>query len=191
MADRKQFTASETLIPVPEIPAAVMNHIYYVADSMIGKSNLVEADRCDLIQEMSIAVCRAMTMVKRDGKTTIGTSYLNRAVDLTSKLIYRRRIRNHYDMPFLPIENDSKGKDQDGESAVIPQIEDSDRKILHHDIRAIVATLSDELRIICELIMDGYTFEQIAEKIGISDSAIRLRRMKEIRDIFVRNGINL
>ena len=191
MANKTKNSASETLKPVPEIPAPVMDHIYYVADTMIGKSNLVEADRCDIIQEMSIAVCRAMALLKPHEKNSTGSAYLNKAVDLTAKNIYRQRIRRHNDTPCLPIE-DCVRDEEKGKSAVItPMVDDFDRKILYMDIRVVVANLPDDLRRICELIMDGYTFEQIGEILGIPDATLRIWRMKKIREFFVRNGINL
>ena len=190
MANKKN-SASETLKPVPEIPASVMDHIYYVADTMIGKSNLVEADRCDLIQEMSIAVCRAKTLLDANGKSATGSAYLNKAVDLTAKNIYRQRIRKHNDTPCLPIEDCLRDEKKEKSAVITPMIDDSDKKILYMDIRVVVASLPDDLRRICELIMDGHTFEQIGEILGIPDATIRIWRMKKIREIFVRSGIKL
>ena len=127
MANKKN-SASETLKPVPEIPASVMDHIYYVADTMIGKSNLVEADRCDLIQEMSIAVCRAKTLLDANGKSATGSAYLNKAVDLTAKNIYRQRIRKHNDTPCLPIEDCLRDEEKEKSTVITPMIDDSDKK---------------------------------------------------------------
>ena len=73
MANKKTYTASETLEPVPEFSKTVMNHIYYVADTMIGKANYVEDDRCDLIQELSLAAWQAMTTYRQNENAAIDT----------------------------------------------------------------------------------------------------------------------
>ena len=81
MANKRTYTASQTLDPVPEFSNTVMNHIYYVADSMIGRANYVEDDRCDLIQELSLAAWQAMTTYRQNENASIDT-YVCRAIDI-------------------------------------------------------------------------------------------------------------
>lgn len=190
MANKKRTCdASKTLQLIPVIPVTVINHIHYVANNMIGKSNLVEADRADIIQEMTIAVWRAMELLKDKKKFATGNAYLCKAVDLTASQIYRRRIRHKHDTPWIPIE-ECHTDDDDKKTAIIPAIDDFDRQILHMDIRVIVNSFPDELRLICELLMQGYSFSKIAERLNLPESTVRIWRMKAIRQAFVRNGIN-
>jgi hypothetical protein len=147
-----------------------MDHIYYVADTMIGKSNLVEADRLRPHSGNVHSRMRAKTLLDANGKSATGSAYLNKAVELTAKNIYRQRIRKHNDTPCLPIEDCLRDEEKEKSTVITPMIDDSDKKILYMDIRVVVASLPDDLRRICELIMDGHTFEQIGEILGIPDA---------------------
>ena len=188
MANKKTYTASQTLDPVPEFSNTVMNHIYFVADSMIGKANLTEDDRCDLIQDLSLAAWRAMSTYRETENTTLDT-YVCRAVDFASKNMYRNRIRirRSGDIPMLSLDELlENGKNE----ALLPTVDDRDYIDLLIDVRDTVNSLPAPLKKICQLIMAGYNFKEIAKIMRTSEASIRLRRIPEIREHFVKNGID-
>ncbi len=186
MANKRTYTASQTLEPVPEFSKTVMNHIYYVANSMIGKANYVEDDRCDIIQDLSLAAWRAMSTYRETENTTMDT-YVCRAVDITSKTMFRRRIRKGLDIPTISL--DELMLDERAE-ALLPQVDDRDVIDLRIDVCNIVDSMPAKLKKICLLLMDGYTFKEIAKITGMSEVSIRLRRLAEIREYFIQNGID-
>ena len=186
MANKRTYTASQTLDPVPEFSKTVMNHIYYVADNMIGKSNLVEDDRCDIIQELSLAAWRALSTYRENDKAAIDT-YVCRAVDNAAKNIFRIRMRKHLDEPCLSLEELTSNEARE---ILLPVVDDRETIELRIDVRTVVESLPEELRVICQLIMDGYSFKEIAKITGVPEPTIRIWRMKEIRERFVQSGID-
>lgn len=186
MAHKRTYTASQTLEPVPEFSKTVMNHIYYVADNMIGKANLVEDDRCDIIQELSLAAWRALSTYRENDKAAVDT-YVCRAVDNAGKCIFRIRMRKHLDEPCLSLEELTSNE---GHEILLPVVDDREAIELRIDVRTVVESLPEELKVICELIMDGYSFKEIAKITGVPEPTIRIWRMKEIRDRFVQSGID-
>ena len=190
MAIKRTYTASKTLDPVPEIPKRTMNHIYYVADSMIGKAGLVEADRCDLIQDLSLAAWHALSIHQdKDGKASLST-YLSKAVDLTAKCIYRDRIRKHYDIPFVSLDELLQEEECGRSSAIESAYDEAEKQDRCMDIRLTVESLPEDLRIICRLIMYGYTLKEISVYTGIPEATIRLIRLEQIRTFFIACGIS-
>lgn len=185
MANKKTYTASETLDPVPEFSNTVMKRIYFVADSMIGKANLSEDDRCDLIQELSLAAWRAMSTYRQNKNATIDT-YVCRAVDIAAKNLFRNRIRKHLDEPTVSFEECAL--DEKHES-MLPVVDDREKIDLCIDVRETVDSMSAKHKKVCQLLMDGYSIREIAAMTETSASSIR-RRMAEIREIFVQKGID-
>ena len=185
MANKRTYTASQTLEPVPEFSNTVMKHIYFVADSMIGRANYVEDDRCDLIQELSLVAWRAMSNYRQNENATIDT-YVCRAVDLAAKDMFRTRIRKHLDVPAVSFEECAL--DEKHEST-LPAVDDREKIDLCIDVREIVDSMSAKHKKICQLLMDGYNIREISKITGMPETSIR-RRMDEIREIFVRNGID-
>lgn len=185
MANKKTYTASETLEPVPEFSKTVMNHIYYVADTMIGKANYVEDDRCDLIQELSLAAWQAMSTYRQNENAAIDT-YVCRAIDIASKNLYRNRIRKNSDIPTVSFEEFALDEKHE---ALLPVVDDRDKIDLAIDVRNVVDSLPADLKEICRLIMAGYSFQEIGKLTGTSKTTI-CRRIPEIRAYFVRNGID-
>ena len=186
MAHKRTYTASQTLEPVPEFSKTVMNHIYYVADNMIGKSNRVQDDRCDIIQELSLAAWRALSTYRENDKAAIDT-YVCRAVDNAAKNIFRIRMRKHLDEPCLSIEELTSNEARE---ILLPVVDDRETIELRIDVRTVVESLPEELSVICQLIMDGYSFKEIAKITGVPEPTIRIWRMKEIRERFVQSGID-
>ena len=175
MAIKRTYTASKTLDPVPEIPKRTMNHIYYVADSMIGKAGLVEADRCDLIQELSLAAWHALSIHQdKDGKASLST-YLS---------------RKHYDIPFVSLDELLQEEECGRSSAIESAYDEAEKQDRCMDIRLTVESLPEDLRIICRLIMYGYTLKEISVYTGIPEATIRLIRLEQIRTFFIACGIS-
>ena len=185
MANKRTYTASQTLEPVPEFSNTVMKRIYFVADSMIGRANYVEDDRCDLIQELSLVAWRAMSNYRQNENATIDT-YVCRAVDLAAKDMFRTRIRKRLDVPAVSFEECAL--DEKHEST-LPVVDDREKIDLCIDVREIVDNMSAKHKKICQLLMDGYNIREISKITGTPETSIR-RRMDEIREIFVQNGIN-
>ena len=186
MAHKRTYTASQALEPVPEFSDTVMNHIYYVADSMIGKANYVEDDRCDLIQELSLAAWQAMSTYQRNENATIDT-YVCRAVDIASRNLFRNRNRKNRNISTISLEECAI---EEKHEALLPAVDDREKIDLCIDVREVVDSMPADLKTICQLLMDGYNFLEIAKMTGTSDTIIRRRRLPEIREYFVRNGID-
>ena len=184
MANKKTYTASETLVPIPEIPTTVMNHIYFMANSMIGKSNLVEADRCDIIQELSLAVLKARSRYKPSPERPKGTAFFDSVVDHAMIDMYRKRIRRGQDTPTIPLGDCLDEDEKRTTGSFTPSIDDFEQRMLCQDVREVVAAMSDNLRRICELLMDGHNTNSISHILGIPESTVRTLRIPEIRAIF-------
>ncbi len=185
MANKRTYTASQTLDPVPEFSNTVMNHIYYVADSMIGRANYVEDDRCDLIQELSLAAWQAMTTYRQNENASIDT-YVCRAIDIASKNLFRNRIRKNTDVPTVSFEEFALDEKHE---ALLPIVDDRDKIDLAIDVRNVVDSLPADLKEICQLLMAGYSFREIGRLTRTPKTTV-CRRIPEIRAYFIRNGID-
>ncbi len=189
MANKKNNAVSAQLNAAPEIPATVMSHINFLADKMIGTSNLAKCDRDDLVQEMCLAVVKAMSTYRKSESSPKGTRYLNRAADITADAIYRYRISRGLDTPAVSIEANMEAEENGEPFVELPAGDDADRQSFLFDIRVIVAGMPDDLGMICRLIMDGYNFSEIARMMNVSEATIRTRRLEQIRRIFIAHGI--
>lgn len=183
MQKRNKAVVTSSLVPVPEIPSSVMNHIQYVAAQMIGKSNLHQCDYDDLVQDLSIAVIKAVDNFNSDlGRMT---TYLNLVVDRTSKNIYRKRISAGLDIPSVPISN---SEDEDEWHYAECVSDDLERNILCADVRTVVATLPQLHQQICLSLMDGYSIDKTARRLAMAASTLR-DMLPEIRAVFIRAEI--
>lgn len=190
MTDMKKYAASETLIPIPEIPTPVMNHIYFLANSMIGKSNLVEADRCDIIQELSLAVLKARPRCKKSEKYPKGTAFFNHVADNAATDIYRWRICRRIDVQSVPLDDCLSAEEKETRDVFVPATDDFEQRMLCYDVREVVAEMPDDLQAICELLMDGHPVNTISCILGIPEPTIRMRRIPQISSFFREHGIN-
>lgn len=183
MANRKNKSADERRSPVPGIPASVMNHINFVADKMIGTSNLHDCDRDDIAQELTIEVLRTIDESRKNQDTPLAVRYLNMVADHAATEIYRRRIIRGLDIPKKPLESCLNTKYE-------PIGDDAEIDIRRRDVRDIVSRMPERLRVVCELIMQGYSMSGAARALHVSFETIRIRRMRQIRRFFMENGIN-
>lgn len=190
MANKRNNAANATLKPVPEIPAAVRNHINFVADKMVGRSNLGKSDRDDIVQELSIAAISALARCRRTESNPCGTRYLNRAVDNTSIDIFRYRISRNLDEPALSVEENAEATENGTPLFDMPAGDDAEQNIRRMDVREAVSRMPEDLRLICALFMAGNTLRAISEITGTPEPTIRLGRFAVIREFFVANGID-
>lgn len=191
MLNQKQILAKQSLGTVEEIPAAVMDHIYFKVDQMIGTSNLWDEDRKDLIQELTIAVWRRMQKAWQGYQKSIGTNLLNKVVDDKVNDIYRFRSSRGLNQPFVSI--DESQENEEGDDELPMQFESDDLERMEQrrrceDIRVVVASLDPKLRKMCELYMSNMSFEQMASVLGVEAVTLRTRWLPKVKQAFVKAG---
>ena len=188
MLTEKQLRENLTITRPPEVPAPVWNHAVYVARNMVGTSSIVPADICDIVQEFCIAVIRAIPKIKPDVRDPQGTTYLSRLIDRQSMRIYRQRIRSQADQPHVQIADYvSKSEKDDREACAVLGKEDP-QTWRQEEISALVRAMPGDLKVVCELFMDGLNTEDIARKLNVSPATIRTRRMPRIKKILEYAG---
>ena len=191
MLSRKQLFALKTLKPVPEIPPPVWDHILYVANTMVGHANLVDADMCDIIQRLCLEVIIALPKCRpKDGVQT-GTTFLNCVVDRRAKNIFRERMVARIDTPWVPIADCVLASEQGEADAVTALTVDYERSRRISEVHNLVAKLPEELRDICELLQDGLSCEKIAKRCGVAAVTIRTRILPQLQTMFREAGIGL
>jgi len=182
MANKNSKSASVRNSSVPGIPASVMNHIGFLADRMIGRCNLHDSDRDDIVQEMTIAVLRTIEDFRKTQAAPLAVRYLNKVADNAATEIYRYRIQRGLDTPTQPLETCVDTSSE-------PIGDDAEANIRRRDVRDIVSKMPEDMRIICEMLMDGSSLTEIAAALHVSLSTIRMRRIPKIRRFFTANGI--
>ncbi|MGN0880090.1 MAG: RNA polymerase sigma factor [Oligosphaeraceae bacterium] len=188
MLTDKQMRECLTITCPPEIPTPVWNHAVFVARNMVGTSSIVPADLCDIVQEFCIAVIRALPRIKPDGRDPQGTSYLSCIIDRQSMRIYRQRIRSQVDKPCVRLADYVSRSERDDREACVVLGREEQQFWRREEIGVLVRSMPEELRAVCELLMDGLNTEDIARRLHVSPTTIRTRRMPRIRRILEDAG---
>lgn len=164
----KQKVVSVIADPIPE---EVRKHIEATARAMIGHGNLTQDDFQDICQEISMAVLKAISGYNPDVCSYY--TYAQAVIKNTRNRIFRYRMRHELDVPMLSLDEKIKS-DEDGDITIFDvycnQLSESEnrREEVLAEVREIVAHLPEKQRQICILIMDGYSLQEILNKLNIT-----------------------
>ena len=164
----KQKVVSVIADPIPE---EVRKHIEATARAMIGHSNLTQDDFQDICQEISMAVLKAISGYNPEICSYY--TYAQAVIKNTRNRIFRYRMRHELDVPMLSLDEKIKS-DEDGDITIFDvycnQLSESKarREEVLAEVREIVAHLPEKQRQICILIMDGYSLQEILNKLNIT-----------------------
>jgi RNA polymerase sigma factor (sigma-70 family) len=187
MLNEKQQEARATLGTTDEINKSVMDHIHYVTDRMIGTSGLVDADRQDLIQIFTMAVLKAKKNFRPDSKNPTGTAFFNRVIDCKANDIYRSRSARGLDRQSCLVEDMERHVPEDG-PAPDELLAEADRGQLISDVHTVIDRLPENLKRMCQLHLEGMSFERMAPILGVRAVTLRTRWLPKLREIFRQEG---
>ena len=159
--------------PVTENPITkrIQNHIEAVAKGMIGCSNLGPDDLQDLCQELSFQVIKAAKSYSPENGSFY--TFAQAVVKKHRDRIFRYRMRRGLDCPTVSIDSVSKQHDEMTPSPIDSiSLAQSREKELEEErfekIGKVVEKLDPRLKAICNLLMDGYTKEEICREMHMS-----------------------
>ena len=135
----------------------------------------------DIKQEIWLDINKALPRFNIVGKATMKT-FFRRVIDCRAKNVVRNFLHGTKYFSFL-----SATPDWDWEENLI--CDTARLMCLQNDVNAVVRTLPPRQKAICNLIMAGYSIQQIAKQLKISASYIVEKLIPAIRKRFEEEGL--